>query len=112
MKNDPKGEGFVSSVEQRDARKEEIKNLIQHYWLGYRFETPKEDVCGKEMIEYDEKNGTNTKENISQRKCPRHYKVIEITNRNRVDATRTVVTGHSGYGNRSSICWQRQSDTV
>lgn len=45
--NDPTGDGYVSSPEEWDARREEIKELVQRYWLGYRWPTKPEDVSGK-----------------------------------------------------------------
>ena len=44
--NDPTGDGYVSSVEEWSARREEIKDLVQHYWLGYQWPTASEDVTG------------------------------------------------------------------
>lgn len=43
---DPNGDGVVSSVDEWEARREEIKDLIQHYWYGYRWPTAAEDVSG------------------------------------------------------------------
>lgn len=47
VKNDPNGDGYVSSPEEWDARREEIKDLVQRYWLGYRWPTRPEDVSGE-----------------------------------------------------------------
>lgn len=44
--NDPTGDGYVSTKEEWDARRAEIKELVQHYWLGYRWPTKPEDVSG------------------------------------------------------------------
>ena len=45
-KNDPNGDGYVSNVEEWGARREEIKDLVQHYWLGYKWPTRPQDVQG------------------------------------------------------------------
>lgn len=52
--NDPTGDGYVSTVEEWDARREELKDLIQRYWLGYRWPTRSEDVQGKYAITYED----------------------------------------------------------
>ncbi len=44
--NDPTGDGYVSTPEEWNARREEIKDLVQHYWLGYKWDTAAEDVSG------------------------------------------------------------------
>ena len=44
--NDPTGDGYVSTPEEWDARREEIRDLVQHYWLGYQWPTAPEDVSG------------------------------------------------------------------
>lgn len=44
--NDPNGDGYVSSVEEWQARRDEIKDIVQRYWLGYQWPTAAEDVCG------------------------------------------------------------------
>lgn len=46
VKNDPTGDGFVSTPEEWTARRAEIKDLVQRYWLGYRQDTPSECVRG------------------------------------------------------------------
>ena len=50
VKNDPNGDGVVSDVAEWSARREEIKDLVQHYWLGYRWPTASEDVKGGVVI--------------------------------------------------------------
>ena len=45
--NDPNGDGTVSSPGEWTARRDEIKELVQHYWLGYRWPTRAEDVVGE-----------------------------------------------------------------
>ncbi len=52
--NDPTGDGYVSSVEEWAARREEIRDLVQHYWLGYRWPTAAEDVSGKYSVVYED----------------------------------------------------------
>lgn len=52
--NDPTGDGYVSTVEEWEARREEIRDLVQHYWLGYRWPTASEDVSGKYSIVYED----------------------------------------------------------
>jgi len=47
VKNDPNGNGAVSTPAEWDARKNEIKDLVQHYWLGYRWPTQAKDVVGE-----------------------------------------------------------------
>ncbi|CAM3905093.1 S-layer-like y domain-containing protein [Cohnella lubricantis] len=44
--NDPSGDGYVSSPAEWTARREEIKDLVQRYWLGYRWPTQPESVVG------------------------------------------------------------------
>ena len=39
VKNDPNGDGIVTDITEWEARRTEIRDLIQHYWLGYRWET-------------------------------------------------------------------------
>lgn len=56
--NDPNGDGYVSTVAEWDARKEEIQDLVQHYWLGYRWKTPESAVRGLQKVE-DEPNTYN-----------------------------------------------------
>ena len=46
VENDPDGDGYVSSPEEWPARKEEIRDLFQHYWYGYKWPTAAEDVRG------------------------------------------------------------------
>ncbi len=43
---DANHDGIVSNVAEWEARRNEIKELVQHYWLGYRWETKSEDVSG------------------------------------------------------------------
>lgn len=43
---DPTGDGYVSTPEEWQARREEIKDIVQHYWLGYQWPTASKDVCG------------------------------------------------------------------
>lgn len=50
INKDPTGDGFVSSPEEWNARREEIKDLVQRYWLGYRWPTEAEDVVGGPRI--------------------------------------------------------------
>ena len=49
--NDPTGDGYVSTPEEWEARREEIKDLVQHYWLGYQWETDPADVSGGSVPE-------------------------------------------------------------
>jgi hypothetical protein len=49
-KNDPNGDGAVSNNTEWTARRNEIKELVQHYWLGYRWPTKAEDVLGETKI--------------------------------------------------------------
>lgn len=44
--NDPTGDGYVSDPTEWEARRTEIKELVQHYWLGYQWETDPADVSG------------------------------------------------------------------
>ncbi|WP_274653907.1 hypothetical protein [Paenibacillus humicola] len=46
VKNDPNGDGYVSNPSEWTARRDEIKELVQHYWLGYRWPTDPQDVAG------------------------------------------------------------------
>ena len=55
-KNDPNGDGVVSDVDEWDARRDEIKDLVQRYWLGYKWPTAAKDVQG----EYKEEQVPNT----------------------------------------------------
>lgn len=50
-KNDPNGDGYVSTVDEWDARRDEIKDLVQHYWLGYKWPTAAKDVEGSYQVE-------------------------------------------------------------
>ncbi len=43
---DANHDGIVSNVAEWEARRNEIKELVQHYWLGYRWQTKSEDVSG------------------------------------------------------------------
>lgn len=45
--NDPNGDGYVSTTAEWEARKLEIQDLVQRYWLGYRWPTQAEDVVGE-----------------------------------------------------------------
>jgi hypothetical protein len=45
--NDPSGEGYVSTPAEWDARKNEIKDLVQRNWLGHRWPTQAKDVVGE-----------------------------------------------------------------
>ncbi len=49
-KNDPNGDGYVSNTAEWNARRDEIKDLVQHYWLGYRWPTKAEDVVGETEV--------------------------------------------------------------
>lgn len=49
-KNDPTNDGYVSSPEEWAARRDEIKDLVQRYWLGYRWPTRPEDVAGETHV--------------------------------------------------------------
>lgn len=51
--NDPSGDGHVSSPDEWQARRAEIKELVQRCWLGYRWPTEAKDVTGAtyEVIE-------------------------------------------------------------
>lgn len=44
--NDPTGDGYVSSKTEWTDRRNEIKELVQRYWLGYRWPTEAENVSG------------------------------------------------------------------
>jgi hypothetical protein len=46
-KNDPTGDGYVSNPTEWTTRRDEIKELVQHYWLGYRWPTRPQDVQGE-----------------------------------------------------------------
>jgi len=52
-KNDPTGDGYVSSPEEWTARRDEIKDLVQRYWLGYRWPTEARDVSGETRTEME-----------------------------------------------------------
>ncbi|WP_168735883.1 S-layer homology domain-containing protein [Cohnella fermenti] len=49
-KDDPSGDGYVSSPDEWTARRDEIKDLVQHYWLGYRWPTQPESVVGATYV--------------------------------------------------------------
>ena len=51
--NDPTGDGYVSTPEEWEARREEIKDLIQHYWYGYKWPTAAKDVVGYTEVRDD-----------------------------------------------------------
>ena len=51
--NDPTGDGYVSSPEEWEARREEIKDLFQHYWYGYKWPTAAKDVVGYTEVRDD-----------------------------------------------------------
>lgn len=51
--NDPTGDGYVSSPEEWSARREEIKDLIQRYWYGYKWPTAAKDVSGYTEVRDD-----------------------------------------------------------
>lgn len=44
--NDKTGDGYVSTPAEWTDRRNEIKELVQHYWLGYRWPTKAESVTG------------------------------------------------------------------
>lgn len=44
--NDPSGDGYVSSTAEWTDRRDEIKDLVQRYWLGYRWPTEASSVTG------------------------------------------------------------------
>jgi len=46
VRNDPNGDGVVSTPAEWENRRQEIRELVQRYWLGYRWETPEESVTG------------------------------------------------------------------
>lgn len=48
--NDPNGDGYVSNPSEWEARRNEIKDLVQRYWLGYRWPTDPEDVVGETRV--------------------------------------------------------------
>ncbi len=48
--NDPNGDGYVSDPAEWTARSNEIKELVQRYWLGYRWPTKAEDVAGETKV--------------------------------------------------------------
>lgn len=54
LSNDPNADGIVSDTSEWEARREEIRDLVQHYWLGYRWPTASEDVSGKYNIVYED----------------------------------------------------------
>lgn len=43
---DPTGDGYVSSPEEWISRRSELQELVQRYWLGYRYPTAASDVSG------------------------------------------------------------------
>jgi len=45
--NDPNGDGVVTDSSEWEARKAEIRQLVQYYWLGYRWPTSPSDVAGQ-----------------------------------------------------------------
>ena len=45
-RNDPDGDGFVTTPQEWEHRRNEIRDLVQRYWLGYRWETPADSVTG------------------------------------------------------------------
>jgi len=45
-RNDPDGDGLVTTPREWEHRRAEIRDLVQRYWLGYRWETPGESVTG------------------------------------------------------------------
>jgi hypothetical protein len=47
VKNDPNGDGYVNTPAEWDSRKNEIKDIVQRYWLGYRWPTKAQDVVGE-----------------------------------------------------------------
>lgn len=57
-KNDPNGDGAVSNTEEWEARRQEIRDLVQRYWLGYRWPTASEDVSGKYSIVYEDNSAS------------------------------------------------------
>lgn len=50
VKNDPNGDGYVTDPSEWTARRNEIKDLVQRYWLGYRWPTRGEDVTGETKV--------------------------------------------------------------
>lgn len=53
--NDPSGDGYVSSSTEWTNRRNEIKDLVQRYWLGYRWPTAADSVTGATYVK-DELN--------------------------------------------------------
>ena len=47
---DPSGRGFVTSVESWQARRAEIRELLQKSWYGYRWPTAAEDVSADIIV--------------------------------------------------------------
>lgn len=45
-------DGKVTTVEEWDARREELKDIIQYYYLGYKWPTAKEDVKVSKYYQY------------------------------------------------------------
>lgn len=53
VRNDPNGDGVVSTPAEWENRRQEIRELVQRYWLGYRWETPEESVTGATYPTYE-----------------------------------------------------------
>ncbi|MDR1541288.1 MAG: copper amine oxidase N-terminal domain-containing protein [Clostridiales bacterium] len=51
--NDPNGDGYVSDVGEWDARREELKDILQRYYLGYRWPTKPENVSGAALVDVE-----------------------------------------------------------
>lgn len=51
--NNQSGGDYVSSPEEWVFRKEEIRELVQRYWLGYRWPTSAENVRGKSHVKVE-----------------------------------------------------------
>ncbi len=51
--NNPSGGHYVSSPEEWIYRKEEIRELVQRYWLGYRWPTSAKDVRGETYVKIE-----------------------------------------------------------
>lgn len=79
---DPTGDGYVSSSEEWSARREEIKELVQRYWLGYKWPTKPEDVWGSATVTTDPDTGAITVSNAE----------ITVRNPDRLDENQQPIT--------------------
>lgn len=65
VNNDPTGDGYVSTTEEWNERRNEIKELVQHYWLGYRWPTEAKDVSGSTVGKTNTVTITNPDSGVS-----------------------------------------------